>query len=232
MIKNLELLARKQGASHEEFMRECAEVHGRAVMNVPGVRGYILHDLMPTAARTDIIELSIPEIDTIAEIWFDSLEARRELVTQAPLKNWLDGRRSFVGKIKSMVAREDTIIPVPDPRPGLKNLAFVNRCPGLTLEEFRNEWHVLHGPMAIGQHYLRGFVLNDIIAETPPDGIEPLVTGHIEGCAEAYYDSPEDQDRMIATPEAKEWFKHGAVTFGNIKARSTHEIVIMKPQQA
>ena len=41
MIKSLSLLVRKDGMTHEEFMKHWVEIHGPLALKVPGLRRYV-----------------------------------------------------------------------------------------------------------------------------------------------------------------------------------------------
>lgn len=69
MVKNYTLIKRKDGLTHEEFLRYWKDVHGPiAVRLVPGLRKYIQGHAIGTSGG----EL---DIDGIAELWFDNMEA-------------------------------------------------------------------------------------------------------------------------------------------------------------
>lgn len=47
----------------------------------------------------------------------------------------------------------------------------------------------------------------------------------------ACFGSAEQEDQMIASPEAKEWFRHGGVNFSRVKGMDAWEKVIIPPPQ-
>ena len=72
MVKVIALLKRKQGMTREDFTRYWREKHGPLVARVfPGVRRYVQNHAARLPGRGE------PQIDGVAELWFDSLESWR-----------------------------------------------------------------------------------------------------------------------------------------------------------
>ena len=64
MIKSVGLLTRKEGLSHEEFVRHWLEVHAPLAHAVPGVHRYVQSHIVGERARPDIPTTDV-EIDGI-----------------------------------------------------------------------------------------------------------------------------------------------------------------------
>lgn len=70
MVKVISLLKRKDGLTQEEFSRYWEEKHGPLVIRVvPGLKGYIQNHPARLPGGGE------PQIDGVAELWFDSLES-------------------------------------------------------------------------------------------------------------------------------------------------------------
>jgi uncharacterized protein (TIGR02118 family) len=111
MIKSIGLLTRKDGLSREEFVQHWYEVHAPLAHAVPGVRRYVQSHILAERTRPDIPATEI-EIDGIAELWYDDLQAmERANATPAAKRLHADGAL-FIGQIKSFVVEERVIIPV------------------------------------------------------------------------------------------------------------------------
>ena len=227
MIKIIDLYVRKSGLNAEEFVSYLTQVHGIKAKDVPGVHGYNVQQALPLPERTDIIQLKLPQLDGFAEIWVDDLDTYYALQQSPQGSAWFADRLHFVGAMKSLVTKEDPIVPVPKARPKARNNAFLNKNPNHNMDDFLHNWHIGHGPTAKTIPYLKGFVLCDVIDEILPEDMAAIDSDPIHGCAQAFFDSPEDELKMIATPEAKAWFKHGAATFGHIKAFGSRETEII-----
>jgi len=85
MIKTMELIKRKPGLSHEEFVRHYEEVHAPlALKHFPSFKKYV---------RNHVISLSEdegPDFDCITEIWFEN-----EAAAGAAVEFW----QSDAGKV-------------------------------------------------------------------------------------------------------------------------------------
>ena len=109
MIKRLSLLTRKAGLTHDDFVRHWLEVHGPLALNVPGIRRYVQSHIQGETVRADIPAPDL-EIDGIAELWYDSVEAmERSSATPEALALYADGAL-IIGQIKSFVIEEKVII--------------------------------------------------------------------------------------------------------------------------
>ena len=72
MVKLIELIKRKEGITHEEFMRYWSEKHGPLIARtIPGLKRYIQNHPIVLSQGKD------PPLDGIAELWFDDLKAWR-----------------------------------------------------------------------------------------------------------------------------------------------------------
>jgi uncharacterized protein (TIGR02118 family) len=109
MIKTIGLLTRKDGWTHEQFMRHWVEVHAPLAHAVPGLRRYAQNHIRAERSRADILDHAIA-IDGIAELWFDD-QAALEAAARSPEMKALqaDGAK-FIGRIKSYVVEEVSVI--------------------------------------------------------------------------------------------------------------------------
>lgn len=229
MIKVFELFVRKPELDLEDYLERLSAA--AAGLPAAGARGYIVQRALPLPARADIVQLNVPSsVDAFLEIWADDLDSYRAALASRESEPWRSARAALVLQAKTLVLVERPQIPVPTPRPPARNNAFLTRHQRFTLLQFRHEWHVGHGHMSQHIPYLRGFVPCDVIEVVPQQGgVAELQTDAIEGIAQAYFDSAEDEMAMIRTPQAKEWFAHGAQTFGLIKAFGAREVAAVVP---
>ena len=66
MIKSIGLLTRKDGLTHEDFVKHWLEVHAPLAHAVPGVRRYVQSHIVAERTRPDIPTTDV-EIDGIAQ---------------------------------------------------------------------------------------------------------------------------------------------------------------------
>jgi Methylmuconolactone methyl-isomerase len=225
MTKIIELHTRKDGLGQAEFMARLRD-HALLAQGYDIFDGYNVQEALPIPERPDIVSLRLPEpVGGFIEYWVPSLERYEDETRQTDMASWLAARRAFAGGARCFVVEEDEIVPPA----GLvaRNNAFLTKKDGLTTPEFLAAWHGAHGRMAHDIPYLRGFVLCDVVSEREPDGVPAIDGPAIDGVAQAFFDSREDEGRMVATPEAKEWFAHGAETFGLIKAFGSVETTVV-----
>src|SRR5713101_497663 len=108
MIKSIGLLTRKEGSSHEDFVKHWLEVHAPLAHAVPGLRRYVQSHILSERTRPDIPATDV-EIDGIAELWYDDRDAMARALASPEAKTLhADGAR-FIGRIKTYVTEERTI---------------------------------------------------------------------------------------------------------------------------
>jgi uncharacterized protein (TIGR02118 family) len=109
MIKTIGLLTRKDGWTHEQFMKHWVEVHAPLAHAVPGLRRYVQNHIAAERTRADIPATAV-EIDGIAELWFDD-QAALDVASRSPeMKALHDDGALFIGRIKSYVVEEKFVI--------------------------------------------------------------------------------------------------------------------------
>ena len=110
MIKSVGLLTRRNGITHEDFVKHWLEVHAPLAHAVPGVRRYVQSHIVEVRTRPDIPSTDV-EIDGIAELWYDDRATmERANASQEAKRLHADGAL-FIGRIKSFVVEEKVIIP-------------------------------------------------------------------------------------------------------------------------
>jgi len=112
VIKVLGLLTRKQGITHDEFVRHWFDIHGPLALAVPGIRRYVQSHIIDTRTRPDIPETNV-QVDGIAELWYDDLESLHRAGATPEMKALTDDGALFIGQIKTYVIEERQIIPPP-----------------------------------------------------------------------------------------------------------------------
>jgi uncharacterized protein (TIGR02118 family) len=109
MIKTIGLLTRKDGWTHEQFMKHWVEIHAPLALSVPGLRRYVQNHIWAERTRADIAETKV-EIDGIAELWFDDQAALEAAARRPEMKALHADGAKFIGRIKSYVVEEKTIL--------------------------------------------------------------------------------------------------------------------------
>ena len=111
MIKSIGLLTRKDGLSHEDFVKHWLEVHAPLAHAVPGVRRYVQNHIRDERSRPDIPTTEIA-VDGVAELWFDDRAAMDRANASPEAKRLHDDGALFIGGIKTFIVEELLIIPI------------------------------------------------------------------------------------------------------------------------
>ena len=110
MIKMICLLKRKDGMSHEEFMRHWRSVHGPLAVGIASIRRYVQSSIREEQSRPDIPDIAA-DIDGIAELWFDDQEAMTASQYDPAMQRLLADGATFIGEIKTLIVDETEIVP-------------------------------------------------------------------------------------------------------------------------
>lgn len=232
MIKIFQLLVPRSGQGAETFVARLTEA-ARPLVGAEGLAGFDVQQALPLPARKDIVQLDVPAaVEAFVEFWVEDDATYDAFLDSAAGRRWREARAEVTQAARTLVLVERPKIPVPAERPATRNNAFLTRHARFTPEEFRHEWHVGHGDMCLSVPYLKAFVPCDVVATLPERDVVELRMAEVEGIAQAYFDTPEDEIAMIQTPEAKAWFAHGAETFGLIKAFGARETIASAPAGA
>jgi uncharacterized protein (TIGR02118 family) len=194
MHKVVVLLKRKAGMPVEAFQEHWRTVHGPLVAEIPGLRRYVQsHALLQGYGRGDLL------FDGIGELWFDSPDAFNrgwgslEGIAAAREEGaFLDRSRMLVMPVEVHVIKDGTI-----PDNAVKNIEFVNRRPGMDLDQFRRYWREVHGPIASRIPPLRRYEQNHL-SRTVYDG-DP--TPPYDGLAITWFQSTADMKQGATTQE-------------------------------
>ena len=109
MIKSLSLLVRKDGMTHEQFMKHWVEVHGPLALKVPGLRRYVQSHIRDERRRPDIPPIGV-EVDGIAETWYDDADAMASAAATPEMKALHADGALFIGRIQSFITHEHVVI--------------------------------------------------------------------------------------------------------------------------
>jgi len=110
VIKSISLLTRKEGWTHEQFVRHWVEIHAPLAHAVPGLRRYVQAHIVEERRRPDVPPLDV-EVDGIAELWYDDRESMAAaLATPAAKALHADGAL-FIGRLKTYTVEEKVIFP-------------------------------------------------------------------------------------------------------------------------
>ncbi len=112
MIKSLSLLSRKDGWTHEAFMRHWVDIHAPLALTVPGLRRYVQNHVQSERSRPDIPTTDVA-VDGIAELWYDDRAAMEAATQSAEMKALHADGALFIGAIRSYVVEEFVVVGEP-----------------------------------------------------------------------------------------------------------------------
>jgi uncharacterized protein (TIGR02118 family) len=184
MVKVITFLKRKAGMPVEEFQRYWRDRHPEAVLRLPGIRRYVQsHTLASTYGTGE------PIYDGIAEVWANDTGALRAM-TQSPHHPALqEDEARFINRASmGVVITEDHVVKDGAlPSRAVKSVAFLNRKPGLPVEEFQRHWRDVHAPIASKLPGLRRYVQSLTRRSAYEGGRVPAY----DGVVLAWFDSTE-----------------------------------------
>jgi len=111
MIKTVSLLVRKEGLSHEAFVRHWREIHGPLAYACPGVARYIQTEIKSSSFRTDGVAALDVAVDGIAELWFADRAALDQFNAAPATRRLREDGTTFIGRQISFATEEKVIIP-------------------------------------------------------------------------------------------------------------------------
>ena len=203
MIKAIVCIKRKAGMEVEAFQEYWRTRHAEVVSELPGVRRYVQSHARLSGYRVR-----------------DLADSKEYAAVEADEANFIDpANRVF------FLADEHVIKDGPAPEGGVKNIEFINRRPGMSVEDFQNYWRDVHGPLAAKIEVIERYVQNHVRLGGYKDGRQPTY----DGLAITWFEST-DAMRVSATTEEYEVTRADEPSFlpaGEIPIIITEEHVII-----
>lgn len=197
MVKLIFLCRRRPDITHERYRELLLSGHVPiALKHHPTMRRYVVNIVEQSPAGWDAL-------DSIGELWFDSLDDFRDRLYDSPAGRQIVERdvAGFMGGADAYattehVQRMPSVPPAHGVRtPGVKLVCPVVRRNGMTHEEFVGHWLSSHVPLALQHHPgMVRYVTNVVdrrLGDTGPelDGIAELHFASAETLAAAIFDS-------------------------------------------
>ncbi len=111
MIRTVSLLVRKEGSSHEDFVRHWRDIHGPLAYACPGVARYVQTEVKSSSFRTDGVAALDAPVDGIAELWFADQAALDQFNASPATRRLREDGTTFIGRQVSFTTEEKVIIP-------------------------------------------------------------------------------------------------------------------------
>jgi uncharacterized protein (TIGR02118 family) len=200
MPKLVFLCRRRPDVSHATYVERVLGGHvPLALAHHPTMRGYVVNVVEGRRAGAD-------ELDSIAELSFDSMDDFRDRLYDSPAGRQAIERdvAGFLGHAAAYATTEHVQkAPAAEPplgtrSPGVKIVGLVRRPDGMSHDAFVDHWLHRHVPLALAHHPgLHKYVTNVVdarLGDAPDwDGIAELHFPSIEAMRTRFFDSPEGE---------------------------------------
>src|SRR5437879_6450217 len=201
MVKLVFLCRRRPDITHERYAELLLRGHvPLALRHHPTLRRYVVNIVEDTRGPA-------PPLDSIGELWFDTLADYRERLYDSPEGAGIIARdvAGFMGSTAAYLASEHVQrAPAAPPdlgrrAPGGKLFACLGRLPGMTRAAFRTHWLERHVPLALRHHATTRYVTNVVDARLGGEGPD------YDGFGELAFASAEDvRGRIYLSPRSEE----------------------------
>lgn len=194
MIKIVIFFKRKPGMSVEDFQKHWRTTHADLIVKLPGIRRYKQSHVIASAYRK-----GEPVYDAVAESYFDSTQAMKELSRTPEYAAVLADEPNFidVSSMNSVITDEYVVKDAPLSDGALKSIDFVNRKAGMSVDDFQKYWRETHGPLCQEAAAMRRYVQNHTRRAIYDSGRTPPY----DGVAMAWFDSMDALRAAAPTPE-------------------------------
>jgi uncharacterized protein (TIGR02118 family) len=192
VLKIVTLMKRRGGLSVEDFQKHLRDTYGPLAAKGPGLRRYVQSCALPQGyGKGELL------FDAVEEMWFDSQEAHERYrgsaeFAAARADAFLDTARTVVMPVDVHVIKDGHI-----PDNAVKNIEFVNKRPGMELEEFRAYWRNVHGPLAATIPVMHRYEQNHLALGEYAKSEPPAY----DGLAITWFASTADMKRGTTTPQ-------------------------------
>jgi uncharacterized protein (TIGR02118 family) len=194
MVKIAILMKRRPGLAVEDFQDHLRTRYGPLALRGPGLRRYVQSCALPQGyARGELL------FDAVDEMWFDSFDDYERCIRSPEFATARDAEATFLNHTRTVTMLIDVHV-IKDgsvPRDAVKNIEFVNRRPGMALDEFRSYWRNVHGPLAAKIPPIRRYEQNHLaLGEYQKGGAPPY-----DGLAVTWFASTAEMRSGAATAE-------------------------------
>jgi uncharacterized protein (TIGR02118 family) len=210
MVKLIFLCRRRADISHEQYAERLLRDHvPLALTHHPTLRRYVVNIV-------DHSPDGFAPLDSIGELWFDSLADFRERlydsdegrrIVEADVRRFMGGADAYA--TTEHVQKSASDAPALGTRsPGIKLMCPVQRRAEMSHADFVAHWLTRHVPLALRHHPGMSAYLTNVVAEplSPGgaawDGFAELYFSSVEAFASGMFDSP-DGERIIRADIAR-----------------------------
>ncbi len=229
MIVRMGLLTRKPGTSTAEFRSHWRDIHGPLAARLPGLKRYHQNHVVDSRQLAIDHARGAWSIDGISELWFESPEDMHRAVSSDPYRKVAEDHVLFVGDTAIVTAEQNVVVPVDrSAGPLVKRMSILTRKPGLTAEQFKEEWWGFHAEAVSRFPNLMGYTQNLVVERGVGLGQSASYEAlPIDGIVEMWFRSVADIETAFRSPAADVSQTHALSFISEITTFlvETHEFV-------
>lgn len=105
-------LNRKPGMAADEFRKQAHAKLGSGAKEIPGLKGFSVSGVISGNASVNVPDYKLPEVDAIAELWFESEAAAKAAFATSAEDGWFAQAAAICGNARAILTREMVIRPV------------------------------------------------------------------------------------------------------------------------
>ncbi|MFH1350335.1 MAG: EthD family reductase [Pseudomonadota bacterium] len=220
MIKLMSFFKRKPGMSVEDFQAYWRADHADLAVKMGGHRRYVQCHTLLSAYRGGVE----PVWDGIAEAWFEDTKIIKGLsktpeysALRADEINFMDvSTMEYIYTVEHVI-KDGPILP-----DGVKMMLFINRKPGMNIDDFQGYWLEVHGPMAALVPGERRYVQDHTWRAVYNSRRTPIY----DGVAQVWFDDIKAMREALKTPE----YQRDLADTKNFMSTDTPPFLICKEQ--
>jgi uncharacterized protein (TIGR02118 family) len=145
MVKLIAFFKRKAGLTPEQFQQHWRTNHAELVVRQKGMRRYVQnHTLSSGYAAGE------PDYDGVAEAWFDSTQAMKDLAPSSEYAAVRADEANFIDHASMGVVLTEEVVIVDGPvlDDAVKWIGFIKKREDVLIDFFQSYWSGIHGPIA------------------------------------------------------------------------------------
>ncbi|MBF9197332.1 EthD domain-containing protein [Microvirga terrestris] len=223
------LLTRRPDVSQDEFRRHWREVHGPLVARLPSLQSYHQNHVVDDRQLAIDHARGSWSIDGISELWFDSDDDMKTALSSDEYKEVARDHQLLVGPTALITAVQNVVVPVDlSAEPLVKLISILTRKPGLTPEQFKEEWWGFHAEAVSKFPNLMGYAQNLVTGRSAgigqPASYEAIP---IDGVVELWFRSVTDIEAAFHSRAANVSQMHALSFISEITTFlvETHQVV-------
>lgn len=196
MVKAIYFIKRKPGMSLEAFREYWLNTHAQIVRKVPELYKYVQSHTLDSGYRRHE-----PVYDGIAELWYENTDVMRRIANTPESRAAAEDDAKFIDmpKFEFVLTQERVQKEAPIEAGMPKFIAFINRKPGMSVEDFQLHWRTRHGALGAKVPGVRRYVQCHVRPSAYRAGREP----RFDGVAETWFENEDAMRAAANTPEYK-----------------------------